>query len=265
MGRLDGKVAIITGGGSGFGEATSRLFAKEGAKVIIADCIVHEGGEATIEAIIKDIKAAGGEVTFVKTDVSKLADAEKMVKTAVSTYGKLDVLFNNAGIQGPMGINVADYPIEEGNRIIDINFKGVWYGIRYAIPEMIRAGGGSIISTASICAFNSCNGAAIYSATKGAVAALSITVANEYARRGIRCNTINPSSARTPLHANFLKSEIGQKVFQTIADQIPMGRTCEPADIAYAALFLASDESKYITGTDLMVDGGWRTRGLQSG
>ena len=265
MGRLHNKVAIITGGGSGFGEATSRLFAKEGAKVVIADFAVHKDGEAAIEAIINDIKAAGGEATFVKVDVSKSADAQRMVKTAVHTYGRLDILFNNAGIQGPMGINLADYPEDEGHRIIDVNFKGVWFGMKHAIPEMIKSGGGSIISTASICAFNSCNGSGIYSASKGAVVALSITVANEYARHGIRCNTINPSSARTPLHKAVLEREAGQKVFKTIADQIPIGRTCEPDDVAYTALFLASDESKYITGTDIMVDGGWRTRGLQSG
>jgi NAD(P)-dependent dehydrogenase (short-subunit alcohol dehydrogenase family) len=265
MGRLDGKVAIITGGASGFGEATARLFAKEGAKIAIADCFVHEGGERHAQSISYDIKKEGGQAIFMKIDVSKPADTERMVKTAVETYGKLNILFNNAGIQYPLGLNLADYPLEEGNRIIDVNFKGVWYGMRYAIPEMIKAGGGSIISTSSICAFNACCGSPIYSATKGAVSALSITVANEYARCGIRSNTICPGSARSPLHADFLKSEAGQTVFKTIEHEIPLGRTCEPSDIANAALFLASDESAFITGTDLMVDGGWRSRGLKSG
>jgi len=257
MGRLDGKVAIITGGGSGMGEATSILFAKEGAKVIVADWVA-EGGER----VVKKIKDNGGEATFVKVDVSKAVDAQKMVKTAVDTYGKLNILFNNAGIQGPMGIDLADYPVEEGEKIIAVNFEGVWFGMKYAIPEMLKAGGGSIISTASLCAFIGYKGISIYCATKGAIVALSRTVANEYARRGIRCNTINPSSSSTPLHADLLKPEVGRKVFQNVAEQIPMGRTCEPDDVAYAALFLASDESQYITGTDLMVDGGWRIKGL---
>jgi NAD(P)-dependent dehydrogenase (short-subunit alcohol dehydrogenase family) len=265
MGRLSGKVGIITGGASGFGEATARLFAREGAKVVIADYLVHKGGEEHATAICEDIRKGGGEVIFIRVDVSQPADAQKMVETAVKTYGRLNVLFNNAGIQYPLGIDLADYPIEEGNRIIDVNFKGVWYGMRYAIPVMIKAGGGSIISTSSICAFNACSGSPIYSATKGAVSALSITVANEYARCGIRSNTICPGPARSPLHADFLKTKAGQDVFNTIQQEIPLGRTCEPEDIAHAALFLASDESAFITGIDLMVDGGWRSRGLRSG
>jgi NAD(P)-dependent dehydrogenase (short-subunit alcohol dehydrogenase family) len=259
MGKLDGKVAIITGGGSGFGEATALLWAKEGAKVVIADWVA-EGGEATV----RKIKAAGGEAIFVKVDVSKTEDVKKMVNTAVDTYGKLDILFNNAGIQwgpkGPISYNLADYPEEEADRVIAVNFKGVYLGMKYAIPKMIEAGGGSIISTASTCVFNACQGSAVYSGTKGAVYSLSKTVAMEYVQMGIRCNTIGPGPGRTPLHKDFIKAN--PEAWKTIESAIPMQRATEPEDVANAALFLASDESKYITGQNIMVDGGWGARGF---
>ena len=250
MGRLDGKVAIITGGGSGFGEATALLWAKEGAKVVVADWVA-EGGER----VAKKIKTDGGEATFVKVDVSKATDAQKMVKTAVDTYGKLDILFNNAGIQGPYRTKVADFEEEVADKIIAINFKGVFLGTKYAIPEMIKSGGGSIISTGSVDAFSGCGAQAVYSATKGAVVAFSQSVATECAKDGIRSNTINPAFGDTPMHAELIKAHPeSQKVG---ANTIPLGRLAKPEDIAYAALFLASDESKFITGANLMVDGGY--------
>ncbi len=261
MRKLDGKVAIVTGGGSGFGEATVRLFAKEGAKVVIADCIVHKDGEAAIEAMLKEIKAAGSEATFVKVDVSKTEDVKKMVKTAVDTYGKLDILFNNAGLQwgpkGPIAYNIADYPEEEADRLIAVNFRGVYLGMKYAIPKMLKAGGGSIISTASICVFSACQGSAVYSGTKGAVYSLARTVATEYAESGIRCNTIGPGPGRTPLH-----EDLDPKAWKPIENAVPMKRATRPEDVANVALFLASDESEYITGQNIMVDGGWSVRGF---
>ena len=253
MGRLEGKVAIVTGGGSGMGEATSILFAEEGAKVVVADWVA-EGGER----VVKKIKDNGGEATFIKVDVSKAADAEKMVKTAVSTYGKLDILFNNAGILGPMGTKTADFKEEDADKIIAVNFKGVYLGTRYAIPEMIKSGGGSIISTASECAIHSCNSLAVYSATKGAVLAFSRVVAIEYAKESIRSNTISPCMTRTPMHASWS----GTDAWKAAEKNIPLGKACEPEDIAYAALFLASDESKYITAANLMVDAGFTVRGV---
>lgn len=259
MGKLDGKVAIITGGGSGFGEATALLWAKEGAKVVIADWVA-EGGEATV----KKIKTAGGEATFVRTDVSKTEDVKRLVSTAVKKYGKLDILFNNAGIQwgpkGPISYNIADYPEEEADRVIAVNFRGVYLGMKYAIPEMLKAGGGSIISTASTCVFNACQGSAVYSGTKGAVYSLSKTVAIEYVKMGIRCNTIGPGPGRTPLHKDFIRDN--PEAWKGIESAIPMQRAAEPEDVAHVALFLASDESKYITGQNIMVDGGWGARGF---
>ncbi|MBA7711095.1 2,5-dichloro-2,5-cyclohexadiene-1,4-diol dehydrogenase LinX [subsurface metagenome] len=252
MGRLDSKVAIVTGGGSGMGEATSILFAKEGAKVAVADWVA-EGGERVVEKI----KAAGGEATFVKVDVSKAAGAEKMIKTAVNTYGKLNILFNNAGIFGPMGIKTADFKEEDADKLIAVNFKGVYLSTKYAIPEIIKSGGGSIISTASECAIHSCSGVAVYSGTKGAVLAFSRVVAMEYVQEGIRANTISPGMTRTPIHADW----IGTDRWKAAENNIPLGRACEPEDVAYAALFLASDESKYITAANLMVDAGFTVKG----
>jgi NAD(P)-dependent dehydrogenase (short-subunit alcohol dehydrogenase family) len=249
MGRLDGKVAIVTGGGSGMGQATSILWAKEGAKVVVADVNV-EGGKQTVQTI----KDAGGEATFVQADVSKASDAKKMVEFAVKTYGKLNILFNNAGILISRGIKTADITEEDADKLIAVNFKGVFLGTKYAIPEIIKSGGGSIITTGSDSAFHGGGGGSIYAATKGAVVTFARNVAAEYAKKGIRSNSLSPCGARTPMNAeNMNKPDYeanGQKLF-------PLGRRCEPDDVAYAALFLASDESKYITGSNLMVDGGF--------
>ena len=254
MGKLDGKVAIVTGGGSGFGKATSLLWANEGAKVVIADWVT-EGGETTV----KEIKAAGGDATFVEVDVSKAVDAEKMVKTAVDTYGKLDILFNNAGILNPTGTKMADLKEEDVDRLIAINIKGVLLGTKYAIPEMIKSGGGVILTTGSDSAFVGNRGIPVYVATKGAVLAFSRAIAMDYAPEGIRSNTISPCVGRTPMHANFM--ETNMEGWKAKESGIPLGRACEADDVAYAALFLVSDGAKFITGTNLMVDGGWLAKG----
>jgi meso-butanediol dehydrogenase/(S,S)-butanediol dehydrogenase/diacetyl reductase len=252
-GRLDGKVAIITGGGSGMGRETSLLWAREGAKIVVADWIT-EGGEKTVD----DIVAAGGKATFIKADISKAAEAENIVKTAVSSYGKLNVLFNNAGILGRIGINTADSKEEDADKLIAVNLKGTYLVTKYAIPELIKAGGGSIITTASECVIHSCKGASMYAATKGAVLAFSRCVAMEYAKEGIRANTMSPAATRTPMHAELQKTEI----WKQLESMIPLGRACEPEDVAYLALFLASDESKFITGANLVIDGGVTVRGI---
>jgi NAD(P)-dependent dehydrogenase (short-subunit alcohol dehydrogenase family) len=251
MGRLDNKVAIITGGGSGMGEATSILFAKEGAKVVVAD-VATKGGEATV----KKIKDAGGEATFVKTDVTKTEDIKKMIKTAVDTYGKLNVLVNNAGIPGSWAPTV-DWTEEEYQKVMDINCKGVWLGMKYAIPEMLKAGGGSIVNISSIAADACQRGSCIYAGSKGAVTSMSLVTATEYADQNIRVNVVKPGSIRTPI-VNLISDdpEVVEAMLKGIADRTPQKRLGKPEEVAYLSLFFASDESSHVTGQKLAADGG---------
>ena len=255
MGKLDGKVAIVTGGGSGFGEATALLWAREGAKLVVADV-----SEAGVKRVCETIRKAGGKAEAVKADVSKAPEAEGMVKAAVKAFGKLDVLFNNAGILGPRGVYTAELPVEEAERLLAVNVMGVFLGTRYAIPAMLKGGGGSIISTGSDSAFLGNRGLSVYCATKGAVLAFTRVVAMEYARQGIRANTISPGAGKTPMHAELIDGN--KEAWRQVEEAIPVGRSCYPEDLAKVALFFASDESRYITGANLMVDGGWTARGL---
>ena len=255
MGKLDGKAALVTGGASGFGEATAALWAKEGARVMVADI-----SEAGARRVADAIRKAGGRAEAVRADVSRAAEAEGMVKAAVQAFGRLDVLFNNAGILGPRGVYTAELPVEEAERLLAVNVLGVFLGTRYAIPEMLKSGGGSIISTGSDSAFLGNRGLSVYCATKGAVLAFSRVVAMEYARQGIRANTISPGAGRTPMHAELIDGN--KEAWRQVEEAIPVGRSCYPEDLAKVALFFASDESKYITGANLMVDGGWSVKGL---
>ena len=255
MGKLDGKAAIVTGAASGFGRETAVLFASEGASVAVADINKKEG--SSVEA---EIKGKGGKAIYIEADVSRPADVKRMVKAAADAYGKIDVLFNNAGILGPRGKYIADFPDEDVERLIGVNFKGVYYCTKYTIPYMIESNGGSIITTGSDSAFLGNRGLAVYSATKGAVVTFSRVVAMEYVKEGIRANTISPGAGRTPMHAELIEHD--KEVWKEVENGIPMGRACYPEDIAHAALFFASDDSKYITGANLMVDGGWTVRGL---
>ena len=255
MGKLDGKVAIVTGGSSGFGEATVLLWAKEGAKVVVADILEDAGNK-----VVEKVKKAGGEAVFIKIDVSKAEDTDRMVSTAVSNYGKLDILYNNAGILGPMGSRITDMNEDDIDKLIAINIKGVFLGTRSALPAMIKGGGGVILSTGSDSAFHGNRGLPVYGATKGAVLAFTRAVAMDYVNDGIRCNTVSPCVGKTPMHAKLMaeKKDVWEGAIQTV----PMGRACEPDDIAKAALFLVSDDSSFITGENLMVDGGTLVKGL---
>ncbi len=250
MGRLASKVAIITGSGSGMGKATSLLFAKEGAKVIVAE-IVEQGGLATVQAIEKD----GGEAVFVKTDVSKREDVEAIIKTAVDKYGKLDILVNCAGIALDEG-STTDCPEDMFNRIIATNLNGVWFGMKYAIPEMMKTGGGAIINFASIAALEAYHGLPAYSASKGGVIAISRVAAIEFASKNIRVNCVAPGHIATPMLLDAWAEE-GLQRFRNIA---PQGRLGEPSEIASTVLFLASDESSHITGQTIVIDGGVTAR-----
>jgi len=256
MGRLDGKVAIITGAGSGteraagMGKVTAVLFAKEGAKVVVTDIAVR-GGEETVRVI----KEAGGEAIFVKADVSKTEDVKNMIKTAIDTYGKLDVLVNCAGIVAEEGSTI-DCPEEVFDKVIAINLRGVWLGIKYAIPEMIKTGGGSIVSFASIASEEAFLGVPAYSAAKGGVVSLSRVAAVEFASKNIRVNCISPGTVITPM---FLTCWT-QEALESFVKIIPQGRFGKPEEVAQGVLFLASDESSHITGQTLIVDGGITAR-----
>jgi NAD(P)-dependent dehydrogenase (short-subunit alcohol dehydrogenase family) len=255
MGRLDNKVAIVTGAASGFGRETVILFAKEGASAVVVDRD-KKGGRSAADAI----KDAGGEAIFIEADVSNSKDAKRAVETAVDTYGRIDVLFNNAGILGPRDVYTEDFPEEEAERLIGVNFMGVFLCTKYALPFMVKSKNGSIITTGSDSAYLGNKGLSVYSATKGAVIAFSRVVAMEYAKKGIRANTISPGAGQTPMHAQLIEHD--KEAWKKVEEGIPLGRACYPADVAHAALFFASDESRYITGANLMVDGGWTVRGL---
>jgi NAD(P)-dependent dehydrogenase (short-subunit alcohol dehydrogenase family) len=250
MDRLKDKVAIVTGGGSGMGRSACVLFAKEGAKVVVAE-LDAKSGQETVEMI----KKAGGKAVFIKTDVSIPSDCQRMVRTAVDTYGKLDVLFNNAGIIAWEGVPLADATIEMLNKVIDVNLKGVFYGMKYAIPEMIKSGGGSIINTASNVIDRTMYHFGGYCASKGGVMALSRQAATDYITQNIRVNSILPGFIKTPMLGIFLAEN--PDVEKQLASLHPMGRLGTPDEVAWLVLFLASDESSYITGIDITIDGGF--------
>lgn len=250
MGRLDGKVAIITGGGSGIGRATAVVFAKEGARVVVADWIA-EGGKETVSMI----KEAGGEAIFIKTDVSKAEDIKNMIKTSVNTYGELNILMNIAGIVGEE-VSTIDCTEEVFNKIIAVNLNGVWLGMKYAIPEMLKTGGGSIVNTASIAALEAYKGIPAYAASKGGVISMSRVAAIEFAAKNIRVNCIAPGHVATPLFLGCWSPD----QLKHLEDIAPQGRLGKPEEIAQVALFLASDESSHITGQTVVADGGITAR-----
>jgi len=248
--RLLNKVALITGSGSGIGRASAVLFSGEGAKVSVADTD-EEGGRKTVDLI----KQKGGDAIFIHADVSKTNDAEKMVKTTVDHYGRLDILFNNAGIGMPF------MPIEEVNeslwdRVMEINVKGIFLGCKYAVPVMKRQGGGVIVNTASISGVRPRPGLVAYSASKGAAILLTRALAIELAPFKIRVNCINPVVVDTPFIPKNIDTSRLEEVKKTLISTIPLGRLGQPEDIAHAALYLASDESAMVTGASVDVDGG---------
>lgn len=253
-GRLEGKVALITGGASGIGEATAKLFAKEAAKVVIAD-VQEERGKAVVESI----KASGGEAAFIKVNVVRENEAKRMVAFTVKTYGRLDVLFNNAGVENSK--SEVETSVREWDRVMDVNVKGVFLGTKYAVPEMKKNGGGSIINTSSIFGLVGSPGFAAYHASKGAVRLLTKSTALAHAADKIRANSICPGVIETPMFAQVLREAPNPDTARAEWMQNePIGRFGRPDDIAYGALYLASDESSYITGTELVIDGGYTAR-----
>ena len=246
MGRLDGKVAIISGGARGQGEVEAKLFAQEGAKVVFGDILDDEGRQ--VEAAIRQ---AGGEATYVHLDVAQEADWQKAVATAVSTYGKLDILVNNAGILSRDGIE--ETTKELWDTVMAVNATGVFLGTKHAIPEMRKAGGGSIVNISSISGMVALGGPA-YNASKGAVRVFTKVTAVRHAEENIRCNSIHPGPVRTPMTESTYTNP--DKLAERLRS-MPLGRLGTSEDIAYGVLYLASDEAAYMTGSELVIDGGY--------
>jgi NAD(P)-dependent dehydrogenase (short-subunit alcohol dehydrogenase family) len=249
MGRLDGNVALITGGASGMGKVASHLFAREGAKVVLTDVADEEG-----RAVAAAIRDGGAEAAYVHADVSRASDAEEMVRFAVDTFGGLSVLYNNAGVFPERDGSVTETPEEVWDLTIDINLKGVYLGCRYGIPAMIESGGGAIVNVASFVALMGAATPQIaYTASKGGVLSMTREIAVEFARQGVRANALCPGPIETPLLQELLADPARR---QRRLVHIPMGRFGQAEELAKAALFLASDESSYMTGAALVVDGG---------
>jgi NAD(P)-dependent dehydrogenase (short-subunit alcohol dehydrogenase family) len=248
--RLADKVTIITGGGSGMGRVAATMFAAEGARVVVAD-YAQDAGQATVDAV----RAAGGEATFVRADVSDQGDAKAMVDHALSTYGRLDALYNNAGIMPEADHSVVDTEVDVWDQVMAVNVRGVYLGCRYAIPAMEASGGGSIINIASFVALVGCSVPQdAYTASKGAVLSLTRSLAVQFGPKGIRTNAICPGPVETPLLMDWLLKDEAAKQLRLARN--PTGRFGKPEEIVHMAVYLASDESRWTNGASLVVDGG---------
>jgi 3-oxoacyl-[acyl-carrier protein] reductase len=244
--RLEGKCAIVTGSATGIGKATATLFAQEGARIVVSD--VDEAGRGVVEAI----KGDGGEATFVKADVSQAGDAERMVDTMVRTYGRLDVLVNNAAVYLGDG-NILTVADETWNQIIGVNLKGTYLCCKFAIARMIETGGGSIVNLSSVNALMGLSLTA-YTASKGGVQALTRLLAVDFGPKGIRVNSICPGTIMTENSIAIYRERTG--LAESVTRMYPMGKLGAPVDVAECALYLASDASSFVTGASFVVDGG---------
>lgn len=245
--RLKDKIAIVTGAASGIGKATAKLFAEHKAKVVVAD-IDMDGGEQTVT----EIRDEGNVAIFIKTDVTVNTDTQNLVAETVDTFGRLDILFNNAGIA--MRLPVAELAEEDWHRCLDVNLNGVFLCTKAAIPAMQKNGGGVVINMSSIYGLVGADVRAAYVASKGAVTNLTRGMALDYATDNIRVNCICPGFVETPLVSGVVKTP---EEYQKLADKHPMQRLGQPIEIAYGALYLASDESAFVTGIALPIDGGY--------
>jgi len=241
-GRLEGKVAVVTGAGSGIGAATAKAFHREGAKVVAAD----------VSGLQEDVaKELGEGCLAIHADVSKGEDVRKMLAAAVEAFGRIDILHNNAGIDGAVA-HTGEYEEADFDKVWSINGRGVFLGLRYAIPIMLETGGGSIINTASMASMVAFPGMPAYCAAKAAVVMLTKNAAAEYASRGIRVNAISPGPIRTAI-----TDSLPPELIKGVVDATPIGRFGDPSEVANLALFLASDESSFITGSEMLIDGAY--------
>lgn len=246
MKQLEGKVALITGAGSGIGRAMAKLYAAEGARVVVSD-VDEKGGHQTADAI----KQNGGEAFFVKCDSSSAEDNQSAVNRAVQEYGALHIAVNNAGIGGPIAAT-GDYPVDGWEKVIAINLSGVFYGLRYQIPAILNAGGGSIVNVASILGQAGTKGSPAYVAAKHGVVGLTKTAALEYAPQNIRINSIGPGYINTPL-----LHSLDEETMKHLVSLHPIGRLGEADEVAQLALWLNSDKASFVTGAYYPVDGGY--------
>jgi len=245
-GKLNGKVALVTGGTSGIGKATAIAFARAGAKVVLSGRREKEGAQ-----VVAEIKKLGGDAAFVRADVAKDADVKAMVKFAVDKFGRLDIAFNNAGVEwkGPL-----DQATEvEYRRIFDINVWGVLNSMRHEIPAMLKNGGGAIVNNSSVAGHVGLGEVSIYIASKHAVEGLTKSLALEFARQNVRINAVAPGVIATDMFARFAGDELDEQM----TSMIPVGRKGVAEEIAAAVLFLCSDDAKFTVGTSLIIDGGW--------
>ena len=250
-GRLAGKVTIVTGGASGIGEATAKVFAREGARVLVADVQEDLGKE-----VVGAIRAGAGAAEFVRTDVKRDADIRRMIEAAERAFGRVDVLVNNAGVENAKAD--VDTSEEEWDHVLDVNLKGVFLCTKHAIVAMRRAGGGSIINISSVFGLVGSAGFAAYHASKGGVRLLTKSTALAHATENIRCNSIHPGVIETPMLTNLIdRSEDPAAARAEWLKSEPIGRFGRPEDIAYGALYLASDDATFVTGSELVIDGGY--------
>jgi len=249
MGRLEGKVAFITGSGAGIGRASAMLFAKEGAKVAVVE-VGKDAGKKTVELI----RQAGGTAEFFHTDITKDDSVAATTKKVLEAFGKINILYNNAGGSSTVDNRVSDAPVEEFWRTIHVDLFGTWLCCRHVLPEIIKAGGGTVVNSTSVFALRGTHNKDAYTCSKGGVAALTRSMAVEYGKHNIRVNAVAPAATKTERVMKMVADDGG--IVQKTLDRQFLGWS-EPQDIANAALFLASDESRVITGQILAIDGGF--------